>query len=356
MRRQRSARQTFTPHHDGLPYGTRDINPAVVHRIPRAGPIRCFIRGCGYLLRPPARDQGDGQVCPVHEIYNHRSGTYRYTDPRRNLIVDGDFFATHLIRHPAKFESHRFGLENSEDALTWNVTRSFQRAGLLHKLAELATGERTTDEPDLYLWGISINRDAVAEDTAAMLLAAREKFEAKVPGGRPKTEPDVMLHLPGRYLVLIEAKFTSSHPFCCNGTEKRGRDMTARQLLSTYRDPDLVMLDHEVAARRDRIPHQLWRNTIFAEWMARHEGPATKAYHATLTGACCETDTATAFRTLLKRRFRGRFRQVTWEQVYGVAAKHRPDLDRLCTYLATKTAGLTKAFSVPDPAGAAVNP
>ena len=42
-------------------------------------------------------------------------------------------FAERIVGHPFKYESHRLGAENSEDALSRNVFRSLQEAGcLLH--------------------------------------------------------------------------------------------------------------------------------------------------------------------------------------------------------------------------------
>lgn len=333
---------------DRLPYGIQDLNHAAVRRIPRAGPIRCFIKGCGYLLRPPTRDRGTGYLCPVHEVFCHRSGTYRYADPRRNLLVDVDFFANNIIGHAAKFETHRFGNENSEDAVTWAVFRSFQKAGLLHELVRLATGQRVTREPQLFLWGIRVEESHVAESMCPLLLLAQAKMEAKLPVARPKTEPDIMLFQPGKYLVLIEAKLTSPNPVYVKGPRKSPRDLTLGELLSIYHDPTLQVLDYQAACTKDRIAYQLWRNTIFAEQMARLDGPNTKAFHANLVREGFEEATAAEFHTLFTPQFKDRFRRIMWEQIYGIALKHGPKLSRLCLYLESKTAGLTQAFAIPS--------
>jgi DNA repair ATPase RecN len=72
------------------------------------------------------------------------------------LIVDSDLAAKRVIGHHLKHET-RFENENSEDALTWNVFRSLQRARRLHEIARLITGQEFDDEPRLYLWGLSLS-------------------------------------------------------------------------------------------------------------------------------------------------------------------------------------------------------
>ena len=107
-----------------------------------AGHVRCYVRGCTELLRPPTRGF-HGDTCKVHRIRCHISGasaTYTYPLAQRNIIASPELFHRRLLKHPFKFESHRMGFERSEDALTWNTFRSFQEAGCLHLIAELITG------------------------------------------------------------------------------------------------------------------------------------------------------------------------------------------------------------------------
>ena len=63
--------------------------------------------------------------------------TYSYADMRHNAIASPHLLATRIVGHPFKFESHRLGLERSEDMLSWNVFRSLQEAGCLRMLAQL---------------------------------------------------------------------------------------------------------------------------------------------------------------------------------------------------------------------------
>ncbi len=341
----------FAPHHrksadhvqPDLPYGTNDLDPNLV--VVRDSPkrVRCFVRGCDEVVTVPRRGAA-GDVCPVHEIRCHHSpngGTYAYEDVRRNVIASPETFVRRVVGNPFKYESHRLGLERSEDALTWNVFRSLQEAGELAEFARTITGDRTQMEPFLYLWGICLTDDEF--DPWNLLLAARRKFEAQLPVERPLTEPDIALHLPGRYLILIEAKFTSRNTYYVEGPRRNASSLTLDELRGIYEEPSLNILNRRAARLAIRIPQQLWRNTVFAEWMAREDHPQTRAYHVNLVRHGQDEESAGEFTNLIQSQFADRFRQITWESIHRQFATTMR-LNRMCSYLATKTAGLRPAF------------
>ena len=199
------------------PYGTHNLNPDVQTK---AGPfplVRCYHRDCGRWLRRPTSTY-DGDLCPEHHIrchYSRNAPTYSYADVRRNFIVGADLVADRIVGHPFKYDTGCLGNEKSEDALAWNVFRSLQEAHVLHDVAAWITGVTFPEEPRLYLWGISLDGDLF--QPWDLLIAARRRFEQNLPVDRPLTEPDIALHLPGRYLILIEAKFTSPNTFYTSG-------------------------------------------------------------------------------------------------------------------------------------------
>ncbi len=327
-----------------LPFGTLDLDPQpfVVAGPPRR--IRCYVRGCNELLRPPAEGY-DGEVCPVHGIRCHSSGTYSYADVRRNIIIDADLVANRLVGHPFKYETVWLPYENSEDALTWNVFRSLQKAGCLNMLAERITGRPIREEPRLYLWGLSLTDDTL--EPWDLLIAARERFESNLPVKRPLTEPDIALYLPGHYLILIEAKFTSENRCYTDGPRKDKQSLTKDELLDIYQDPALHILDVEEARRADRVYYQLWRNMVFAEWMALTDGTGTKAYHANLTREGEENESCEHFNTLISLAFARRFVHLSREDTCPRITNSQ-ELSRFRGYIETKTTGLRPAFS---PAG-----
>jgi hypothetical protein len=332
---------------NSLPFGTPDLDPQphVVSGPPQR--VRCYVRGCQELLRPPARGCR-GDVCRIHGIrchYSTRGATYSYAEVRRNIIVAADLFATRIVGNPHKFETSRLGYENSEDALTWNVFRTLQEYRLLHVVARWITGLDVDTEPRLDLWGLSIS-DATFQPWD-LLLAARARFESNLPVERPPTEPDIALYLPGYYLILIETKFTSPNPFYTDGPRRDAQSLTKQELLDIYQDPVLHMLDVEYARQADRVYYQLWRNMVFTEWMALADGSGTSAYHANLTRAAAQgEESCRDFAASLQPRFKDRFTQLTWETIHALTASDRLDLRLLRRYLDTKTAALVPAFRV----------
>lgn len=88
---------------------------------------------------------------------------------------------------------------------------------------------------------------------------------------------------------------------------------------------------------------RLWRNVVFAEWMADVDRTRTKAYVVNLTRAGVEEGSCELFQQLLCPAYRDRFMHWTWEQIHALTV-HHPELSRLRYYLETKTAGLLPAF------------
>ena len=324
-----------------IPFGLNDLDSQMMVDEGPPKRIKCFVRGCSRLLEP-AR-YGNGPTCPEHGIRCNNSTTFSYGDPKRNIIVDRETFGKWIIGHPDKFESGRLGSEKSEDALSWNVFRSFQKAGCLGKLAAEVFGLPTDVEPQLFLWGINLNDGSFL--FWDLLTKARSRFESNLPVKRPLTEPDIMLHVPGQYLALIEAKFTSSNGAYFFGRREKPDSLTAEELLSIYSHPSLELLNVGKAVTQSRIHYQLWRNMVFAEWMARRDHEPSKAYHFNLVRAGHDKDSADEFHRLVSEGFKDRFRQVTWEAIYTQAISEGPKLNRLCKYMQEKTTNLQRAFA-----------
>jgi len=211
----------------------------------------------------------------------------------------------------------------------------------LHIVAGWITGLEIQQEPRLYLWGLSISEDTF--QPWDLLIAARKRFESNLPVQRPPTEPDIALYLPGYYLILIEAKFTSPNPFYVDGPRRTPTSLTKDELMDLYQDPALHMLDVENARQAERVYYQLWRNMVFAEWMARAGHGGTQAYVANLTKDGQEEESCKHFRELMKPECAGRLVHVTWEDLYTKITASA-GLSRLRRYLESKTAGLIQAF------------
>jgi len=329
------------PRFSPLPYGIPDLNPSI-QTDPNSGRIRCFVRGCSRMLLPPSRYKA-GEYCPDHGIFCHASGTYSYRNPGRNIIVSKDVLTEGIIPHPFKFESGRFGSERGEDALTFNVLRSFQEAEALHLVASLFTGQEIVKQPRLFLWGIELTGNSL--EPMELLIEARKRFESRLPVARPSTEPDLALYEPGHYIVLCEAKFTSPNPYYVRGPRKDAQSLTLDELVHIYTDATSRVLDEAKVEQADRIGYQLFRNIRFAEYMANLDSPWTVPYFVNLTRHGAENDTFEAFFRLVKPQFRNQIRHVFWEQLFALAGLTGKRLAPLQRYFLLKTEGLRPAFN-----------
>jgi hypothetical protein len=330
-----------------LPYGLFDLDPSIVTDPGPPFRVRCYIRDCTEMLRPPTRGFR-GDTCPKHGIRTHCSGnsvTYTYARAERNIIASPALFKHKLRGHPDKFETHRFGYENSEDALTWNVFRSLQEVGCLHEIARYITGLDTHEEPTLYLWGLRMSDDSL--ELWDLLTAARNHFETnRLPVKRPATEPDIGIHLQNKFLILIEAKLGSGNTCYTDGERKNPQSLTKNELLDIYQHSKLQILDVEKAKAANRVFYQLWRNMQFAEYMAMLDGPHTLGFHANLVRAGCEHESTSEFRQLIKPGYEDRFSRLTWETIFTLTGLCWRRLTRLQEYMMAKTLGLAPAFNL----------
>ena len=156
------------------------------------GRSACPVRGCV-----------EASPCPIHHVSVHstRGGfTYVYDDPIRNLLwVEADDRQRLEAILRGKRES-RMGHEHSEDAVTWNLFRFFERheclAPAMREICPCPGGEPgltvfwTTHEGSLWD-SFKFCSDQIPEKTIA------------------RSESDLILLWEHRLLVVIEAKFRS---------------------------------------------------------------------------------------------------------------------------------------------------
>jgi len=241
-------------------------------------------------------------------------------------------------------ETHRLGFCNSEDAVSWCVFRSFQEAKALHLIAQWVTGQEITEEPFLYLWGLSSTDNRF--EPWQLLTEARRRFEiAKLPVSRPLSEPDIALFLPGQLLVILEAKLLSHNPVVYRDQPRKSpQSLTLEELLNLYQDPCLEILDQEKVLATERTWPQLHRYLVFAEYMARLDSPNTQAFLVNLVRAGQEHESASEFSQFLRSGYADRFLRMTWETVYALSGLHWRKLSRLQEYMVTKAVGVSGGF------------
>lgn len=328
---------------DTQPFGIRDLEENAATRyalnsqysLLRANSIRCCIRGCNRWLSKRRRGLSDPNTfCPDHGISVSTSPTYIYEDLRRNFIIDLNILNQVV---PLKVESWRLVNENSEDAVSWNVFMALAGLKGLAAAFRHLTGIEIDTEPELYLWGISVL--AQQPYVWPKLVEVRRDLENGV--GIP-TEPDIILRVPGRAVVLIEAKFGSP-----NGTMKGQEERfgTVGEFLDRYPacEDRLDPLNRQWIEEQspEVVLQQLIRNVIFAQWLA-DEGEIP--FVVNLVRDADEVDVANRMANHLSENGPVKFRRATWEGLSQLALLGQPGATPLRSYFQNKTNKLAKAF------------
>lgn len=300
--------------------------------------------------------------CPKHGLrfhpssgnfvfYNGRMSPERLQATLRNVLFETGFFERYIYGSPHKAERHRFCFETSEDALTWNVCSAFARSGLLDAFATFLAGRPVT-QVQLYLWGIPVNLTAPAAGYFDPLLAARSVFEVDVDGFH--TEPDIILYAPKQILVVCEAKFTSGNPLARDVPVEEGEKPVSKAgSIETYTTAALPW--RTVASRIPGDPFytQLYRELVFTVHMAEQLGVEWQFANLfsrtqwTARGVGPEyQDPTPAVCSWLEPEHQGRFRAVTWENLYSALVEPAARLSALGGYIFNKSAGMRRAFDV----------
>lgn len=310
-------------------------NSNSVDSLVREDAIRCCVRGCQHwLAKRKAGIKDLLNYCSEHEISVSTSPTYVYQDFHKNIIIDVPLLDR--IRHK-KFESERLTNERSEDALSWNYFVSMFQLGGLSSVFNLMTGLNLNVEPELYHWGIRITDKS--PHTWDRLKSTRKLLGEVV--GTP-TEPDIMLRVPGKAIVLIEAKFGSSNTTLFR---KEKRHDGVSDFLNKYSgvegkvDPlNRSWIEEQPSGA---ILQQLLRNIIFAQWLAQDQ---ETPFVVNLVRASDEVDVTERMAKHLAADSPVSFKRCTWEELFQVPILSSSDAKPLKNYLMNKTNNLAKAF------------
>jgi hypothetical protein len=326
-----------------VPFGVSDVEPDAQRRYTegaanalvraRGEEVRCCIRGCNRWIARRRRNV-PAEYCPDHHISTSKSPTYVFQDWRFNFIVNPA-----PISEMSKVEKWRLRNERSEDALSWNVFVPLLHMDLLPALLEQLDLDGTMSEVDLYLWGNRILKSPGSKGFWDHLARARKALERGV--GFP-TEPDIILRVPDRLLVLIEAKFGSP-----NGTlvGKEDRFCDIDEFLARYpaaegiEDPINRKWIEEQAP--ECVLEQLVRNVVFATHLAEK---GERMIVLNLVRDSDEITIESKFRKHLIPQGCVEFRRVTWESFWPIFARGGDNATPVLNYLANKSLGLGAAF------------
>ncbi|MFZ0797107.1 MAG: hypothetical protein WCA13_15940 [Terriglobales bacterium] len=150
----------------------------------------------------PVRGCVEASPCPTHHIAVHstRGGhTYIYDDRYRNLLWADTNDRLHLEAILRGKRESRMGYEHSEDAVTWNVFRFFERHECLAP-AMRTICPRPESEPLTIFW--TTHEDRLWEPYRLCSDQIPEKATAR-------SESDLILLWEHKLLVIVEAKFRS---------------------------------------------------------------------------------------------------------------------------------------------------
>jgi hypothetical protein len=253
------------------------------------------------------------------------SPTYVLQQSQDNFIVGREL----LGQLGSKAETWRLGNENSEDALSFNVFRSLQEAGALGEVARLLVGADVTSEPELIVWGRRL--DAASTHPVPELQAALAELET---WRGQKTEPDVILRVPGWGWIFIEAKLASPT------WTLKGKPERLKCWGNIYGGSGIFDLAAVAAAGEANFPEQLLRNVAVAHQVAGQERAAVIALVRDVHEPSVRTWAASY--VIDDAIFTG---SATWEQLYGLT-KAREELAGLRDYMADKSVNLRPAFAL----------
>ena len=326
----------------------------------------CPVSNCAASLGLVASQRGDMPHCPDHQIRIHRNSRtfvyYHGSDPAsrrqaalRNILFAREYFGDHILGNAAKAESHRIAHETSEDALTWNVFSGLLQADKLGDLLTTLRRGSHSSMPELYLWGLRV--DPHAQSAPAFFPAlrhARDRFEKGIK--QFLTEPDIMLYVPGKVLVLIEAKFTSGNTIAKgdDGHETDGEKPKTRQgLLRRYSPEALSGIELKPADPSLPFYSQLYRNLVFAIYMAEQLGVDWRVVSLVSETQCKKgkkrdeyRDPTSFIHAMLPAASHHRFVSFSWEELYRSHLAGAEGLPQLAEYLVNKSANGSRAFDL----------
>jgi hypothetical protein len=272
-------------------------------------------------------------------------------------MFNSDYYVENFLRKSNKMESTRLCYENSEDAVSYNVFTKLASDGhALRKLVSHIANKDIGGEIDLYLWGGKIDLKNNTFVKYNPLLTVRDHLEEDIK--KFKTEPDIMLVIPKKIVICIEAKFGSKNPIAKDAEETEGeKPKKTEKLISRYcKENDFINKDRlfNFSKMPERFYEQIFRNIVFAASMAKLEG-APEWYVVNLRnqhiinlkrGKPESFPIMRNIRSILQPEYKKRFIHLTWESIYDQAVKDNEQLADLAWYLKNKSLSCGRAFNI----------
>jgi len=304
--------------------------------------------------------------CPEHGIRIHKDSFVYYngsspddliTATKRNLMFHSDYYGANFFKKENKMESGRLCYESSEDAVSYNVsTELLSNGAALKRLVGHITKQYIKDDVDLYLWGGKIDLKNNSFIQYKPLIDVRKDLEHDIK--RFATEPDIILVIPKKILICIEAKHGSKNPIAKEQKEGQGEKPKSKSKLIERYCVKNNIIDTSAIFDFSNAPklfyEQLFRNIVFAASMAKLEGNADwyvvnlRNQHV-MNLKCGKPESMPIMRnirSILKSKYKKRFTHLTWENIYNHAVKGDYSLANLTWYLKNKSLNCGRAFNI----------
>lgn len=324
----------------------------------------CPVRNCYADLQKISFGKYQLPFCYEHGLRIHPSGFVYYNGPsgsdleiatRRNLLFNGDYYILNFLRQHNKMESSRLCYENSEDAVSYNVFTELLSKKALRKLVNAIVKPEIHEDVSLCLWGNNINLINKTTKPYDSFMKVRKELEGDIT--RFNTEPDIILTIPGKLVICIEAKFGSKNPIAKEHKEEFGEKPKKRErLIKRYWENNRI-ISKDIFVFRDpsRVFYeQIFRNIVFAASMARIEGH-NNWYVVNLRnqhvmnlkrGKPESYPIKRNILSMLNSKYKDRFIHLTWENIYELVVANNEDLSNLKWYLKNKSLSCGRAFNV----------
>lgn len=335
---------------------------------------KCPVKNCSSTIYKVRLQKFLVPFCPEHGIRIHKNTFVYYnglskddliTATKRNLFFYPDYYVSNFFGKGNKMESGRLCYENSEDAVSYNVFTALlsdmsalkKLVGFIANECRILNKEEIRDDVNLYLWGNNIDLTSGKSEPYPHLQEIRERLEKDI--RQFKTEPDIMLIVPKKLVICIEAKFGSKNPIAIDKTEAEGeKPKRMDRLIERYYDKNDLIKSYDIfdfATKPTLVFYeQLFRNIIFAASMA-HLEKAEKWYVVNLRnehlmnlkrGGPESMPVMRSVRSILKPEYKKRFLHLTWEDIYERAVKDNPNLYNISWYLKNKSLSYGRAFNI----------